>query len=134
EARTAPHLIFPLSKPDKTYLIIALDLDALFVNIPILGPILHWIQPGLKASADNVLTTNEPFVADYIGPAPPPLSGPHRYCFFLYEQPENFDGRKYAPPNGGKLSAMKRMRFDVEGFENEVGLGVIVGCAYFRSN
>ncbi|KAF7192150.1 Protein D1 [Pseudocercospora fuligena] len=134
KAQQAPQLIFSSAKPDQTYLVVALDLDAPFVNIPVLGPILHWIQPGLKASADSILSKSEPFVADYIGPAPPPPSGPHRYSFFLYEQPEDFDGKKYAPPSGAKLPAIKRMRYDLDAFQKEAGLGKIVGCTYFKSN
>lgn len=114
-----------------------------------LGPILHWVQPGLKADSSSSsaistqtdggatpvpLETAEPFVADYIGPAPPPGSSPHRYVFFLYEQPAGFDGGKYAPPGGQKLGVWSRMRASLDALEGEYGLGGVVAANYFTSN
>lgn len=134
EAQQPPQLVFPGAKPDQKYIVVTLDLDAPFVNLPFLGPILHWIQPGLQSTSGNVLATSDPFVADYLGPAPPPPSGPHRYVFFLYEQPDHFTAQKYAPPNGAKVATMKRMRYDLDAFEKEAGLGKIVACTYLTSN
>lgn len=73
-------------------------------------------------------------MADYIGPAPPPGSGPHRYVFFLYEQPADFDVQKYASPEGRKVGAMKRMFYDLDAFEGTAKLGPIVAANYFTSN
>ncbi|ODM16091.1 hypothetical protein SI65_08525 [Aspergillus cristatus] len=86
-------------------------IDAPFPSLPILGPILHWIQPDIQVqqiaspstSASSTLKMTAPFVANYIGPALPPGSAPHRYVFLLYEQPEGFMGEKYAPPGGKEL-------------------------------
>lgn len=102
DAQTAPELAFSSSASADSYLVIALDLDAPFPSFGILGPILHWIQPGLKPerTADGRATltaSGTPFVANYIGPAPPPGSAAHRYIFLLYEQPAGFDGKNYAP-------------------------------------
>jgi phosphatidylethanolamine-binding protein len=73
-------------------------------------------------------------VANYIGPAPPPGSSPHRYVFFLYEQPVGFEGKKYAPPNGGNLSNWNRMRYSLDAWEKEAQLGPVVAINYFKSN
>jgi phosphatidylethanolamine-binding protein (PEBP) family uncharacterized protein len=70
------------------------------------------------------LDIDAPF-PDYIGPAPPPFGGPHRYIFFLYEQPADFDGKKYAPPDGKSLSNWLRMRFDLDDFEKKANLGPV---------
>lgn len=100
-----------------------------------LGPILHWIQPGLRADvASGMLKTTASFVANYIGPAPPPGSAPHRYVFLLYEQPEGFEGAEYAPANGKELSNWYRIRYDLESWEKTAGLGEVVGVNYFVSN
>lgn len=103
-----------------------------------LGPILHWIQPGFQAKSDasgqQILETQVPFVANYIGPAPPPPSGPHRYIFFIYEQPADFDGSKYAPADGKPLGNMGRIRYDLTAFEKKAGLGDILASSYFTSN
>jgi phosphatidylethanolamine-binding protein len=138
EAQSPPELHFNVPSSSGTYIAIGLDIDAPFPQSGFLGPILHWIQPGLKAtpSADGTpqLESSEPFVANYIGPAPPPFGGPHRYIFFLYEQPTEFDGKKYAPPEGKTLGNFKRMWYDLDAFEKEVKLGPALAVNYFRSN
>ena len=117
------------------YLAIGLDLDAPFPPWwTSLGPVLHWIQPGFKAGPDGKLVSSEPYIADYIGPAPPPGSIPHRYSFFLYEQPADFDIKKYAPPPGKKVGAWNRMRFSLDNWEKEAKLGPVVAFNYFNSN
>ena len=99
-----------------------------------LGPILHWIQPGLTKGNDGRLEVSEPFAADYIGPAPPPGSSPHRYVFFLYEQPAAFDGSRHAPPNGERLSNWYRVRCGLDALMEKMELGPILAVNYFRSN
>lgn len=127
-----------MPNPSATYLAVSLDVDAPFPGWGFLGPILHWIQPGLKLSSDEggkpVLKATEPFVANYIPPAPPPGSSPHRYCVFLYEQPAGFDGKKHAPPNGEKLGNVARMWYSLDKWEKEVNLGPIIAANYFTSN
>ncbi|RDW62115.1 hypothetical protein BP6252_11548 [Coleophoma cylindrospora] len=136
EAQVAPKLSFNVTS--GTYMVIALDLDAPFPSFKLLGPILHWVQPGLSPSPkDNGVaefTIGSPFVANYIGPAPPPGSSPHRYAFFLYEQPPGFDGSKYAPADGKNLSNWHRMRYNLEAFEKQAKLGPIIAANYFCSN
>lgn len=121
-----------------TYLAIGLDLDAPFPSFDVLGPILHWIQPGLRVEpADGAapsLKATEPFIANYIAPAPPPLSSPHRYVFFLYEQPAGFDGSKYAPEGGQPLGNWNRMRVSLDALEKEYELGPVLAVNYFKSN
>lgn len=124
-----------------TYFVIGLDIDAPFPSFDVLGPILHWVQPGLKAegaadaaAAAPVLKPTQPFVANYIGPAPPPGSSPHRYVFFLYEQPEGFDGAKYAPEGGKPLGNFRRMWASLDDMEREYKLGPILAVNYFKSN
>ena len=119
-------------------MVIGLDLDAPFPSLTILSPILHWIQPGLKPepAADGPATLKAegtPFVANYIGPAPPPGTATHRYLFMLYEQPAVFDGKKYAPAKGAKLSNWHRMRYDLGAFEKKTRLGPVLAANYFCS-
>ena len=115
-------------------MVVALDLDAPFPSWGGLGPILHWIQPGFKAGPNNTLTSSQPFVANYIGPAPPPGSAPHRYTFFLFEQPDSFDGKKYAPADGKPLSNWNRMRYDLDSWQKKARLGEPLAVNYFVSN
>jgi len=122
-----------------TYLVIGLDIDAPFPSFGVLGPILHWVQPGLKAEATGadatpVLKATEPFIANYIGPAPPPGSSPHRYIFFLYEQPDAFDGTRYAPKDGQPLGNWQRMRASLDDLAREYKLGPVLAANFFTSN
>lgn len=136
EAQPTPGLSF--NQLTGTYIAICIDIDAPFPCFSFLGPILHWIQSDLKPStASNgtmELQATTPFVSDYIGPAPPPLSRPHRYVFMLYEQPMGFDYAKFALPDGQKMGMWPRVRFDLKAFEKQAKLGPIVASNYFRSN
>lgn len=113
---------------------VSLDIDAPFPSWGFLGPILHWIQPGVKTTESGTLDTSGPFIANYIGPAPPPGSSPHRYIFFLYEEPEGFDAKQYAPADGKNLGNWSRMRYDFDAWAKEIGLGPVVAFNYFTSN
>lgn len=116
-------------------MVVTLDLDAPAPSFTILGPILHWIQSGFKVSqSTNTLTSTDPFIVDYIGPAPPPLSGPHRYVFYLYEQPADFDAKKHAPADGKQVGNLSRMRYDMDAWVKTAGLGQPIAVNYFTSN
>lgn len=80
------------------------------------------------------MADNAPFIADYIGPGPPPPSAPHRYVFLLYEQPEEFDIARFASKGGKKVGIWPRARWDLEAFEREAKLGPVVASNYFFSN
>jgi phosphatidylethanolamine-binding protein len=129
---TLPPTLKPSNK-DTTYVLISLDLDAPFPSFSILGPILHKLRPNMKACENGDLKSETPPIAEYIGPAPPPGSGPHRYAFFLYEQPATFDARKFAAPNGKDFPVTKRMFYGLDAFEREAKVGKILACNYFRS-
>ena len=73
-------------------------------------------------------------VVDYAGPGPPPGSGPHKYLFLLYEQPEGFDGKKFGQPaEGQKFPMLKRMRYNFDGFLKDAKFGEIVAANWFVS-
>ncbi|KGO68805.1 Phosphatidylethanolamine-binding protein PEBP [Penicillium italicum] len=133
-AQEAPKLFFAGASPTSTYLVVGLDIDAPFPSFGILGPILHWIQSDVKVNSEGALEFDAPFVANYIGPAPPPMSGPHRYIFFLYEQPAGFDLTAYAPAGGKKLGNSNRIRYDLDAWAEEIKLGPLVAFNYFTSN
>jgi phosphatidylethanolamine-binding protein (PEBP) family uncharacterized protein len=88
----------------------------------------------VKATETSTLDTSAPFIANYIGPAPPPGSSPHRYIFFLYEEPAGFEPKKHAPADGKTLSNWNRMRYDLDSWAKEIGLGSVLAFNYFNSN
>ncbi|KAI1660671.1 putative protease inhibitor [Daldinia decipiens] len=139
DAQSEPEISFASASPEKTYIIVHLDLDAPFPSFSVLGPVLHWIQSDLKPTpaADGngfTLKSTAPFIVNYIGPAPPPPSAPHRYALFLYEQPEGFDVKKHAPAGGKPVGVSRRMRFDLDGWEKKLKLGPVLAVNYFSSN
>lgn len=137
EARDEPVIRFDGANTSTKYMVVCLDLDAPHPSFPFLSPILHWIQPGLQAANEGgqrVLRASEPSISDYAPPGPPPGSPPHRYCFFLYEQPASLDGSKYASGDGAKMGLWSRMRYSLDAAEKELGLGPIVATNYFTSN
>lgn len=140
DAQSPPELFVRGLSQNTTYMVVSVDVDAPFPSFGVLGPILHWIQPGLQPAPSEsgtdayALKITAPCVANYIGPAPPPGSSPHRYIFMLYEQPGGFDGAKYAPPGGKELGTMSRLRYDLDSWGEQVKLGPPVAANYFTSN
>lgn len=68
----------------------------------------------------------------WIPAGPPPGAAPHRYLFLLYSQktgssvPQDLLGKDHG--------LMQRIRFDVEGMVERLGLGEIVAVNYFVAN
>ncbi|KAJ6132145.1 Protease inhibitor (Tfs1) [Penicillium samsonianum] len=133
-AQEPPKLSFTGANPTSTYLVVSLDIDAPFTSFRILSPILHWIQSDIRVTSEGALEFDAPFVANYIGPSPPPLSAPHRYLFFLYEQPADFDLTAHAPAGGKKLGNSNRIRYDLDAWAEQIKLGPLVAFNYFTCN
>jgi phosphatidylethanolamine-binding protein (PEBP) family uncharacterized protein len=131
QTRDEPQIV--LSKDvakDVTYIAVSLDLDAPFPSFPVLAPICHGLQTDLKATgepdADGFvkLESITPPIVPYGPPGPPPLSGPHRYLFMVWEQPPTASAEeiKKTMGLGDNIPITKRIRWDEEGFEKKVGL------------
>lgn len=106
-----------------------------------MSPILHWMQPNIiaeqtsgEASGLKLAHDESEVIANWAPPRPPPGAAPHRYVFFLYEQPEGFQAVKWKSADGKPLGLWKRIRFDLDGFEKEVGLGKAAAVGLFCSN
>ncbi|GLA42173.1 hypothetical protein AnigIFM63309_010501 [Aspergillus niger] len=137
DAAHPPRMSFPRLKSNGTYMIVCLDLDAPYPSCRILGPKCLWIQSGLEPivseSGHFFLRVAAPFIANYVGPNPLPGSSPHRILFILYEQPAGFEVTRSSPTGGKKMGVWSRMRFDLDGWAREIGLGPVVGANYFVS-
>ena len=136
ETKKAPEISFPGADTGK-FIVVALDLDAPYKIIPLISPLVHWVQYDLEsAGADNKLTSPVEPVIDYIGASPPPFAmAPHRYVFMLFKQPDDFNASKLkcAYEEGKEYPMTWRMRFDFEGLVKEAGLGEWVAANYFVS-
>lgn len=102
--------------------------------------LLHWFLPDLYRSMDNsslavtMIDDGSPSMegAEYIPPTPPGGSGPHRYTFLLYEQPDNFtvpeDFANINPP----AETADRIGFNLSAFVAAADLGEPVAANYLR--
>jgi phosphatidylethanolamine-binding protein (PEBP) family uncharacterized protein len=129
-AQVAPKISYPNGVPGKKYFVITLDLDAPFVSFPILGPILHWMRYDLTVGEGGALEGDE--ACAWAAPRPPPGSGPHRYVFALFEQPESL--KKDMIAHEGGYSIGMRMRYDYAALEKKIGLGEVLAGTWFTSN
>lgn len=111
--------------------------------MPMMSPILHWLQPNLvpkplqNGSFVLAAEAGAPVVANWLAPAPPPGASPHRYLFLLYEQPYGFDVQRLRlalAKEGKEVGMMKRVKWDLEVFVRENGLGAVVVANYFLCN
>ncbi|KAJ3199465.1 hypothetical protein HDU82_000388 [Entophlyctis luteolus] len=123
----------------KSFICIALDLDAPFPSMPIMSPIVHWMITDLKLSTDReaggfipLVAAGEPLMF-WAAPEPPPMSGPHRYIFLLWEQPEGMTAETARESLGfqGNIGALARTRWDQEAAESKLGLGKAIAGNYF---
>ncbi|KAK3049025.1 hypothetical protein LTR09_009679 [Extremus antarcticus] len=145
ETHVTPTLTLPT--PSGVYIVVCIDLDAPFPSFSFLGPILHWFQSGLRASASSTPSTSGdsigtqltalgiPHIVDYAGAGPPPGSGPHRYIFLLYQQSGDFDASKHAVvKEGQKVGISKRIKYDFAALVRDAKLGEPVAGNWFISN
>ncbi|KAM3508894.1 hypothetical protein MY11210_006537 [Beauveria gryllotalpidicola] len=157
EAKPLPQIRLPAGMspspaPSARYVVVCMDFDAPYPILPFFGPVLHWIQADLvvvvsssSSDAAGVATLEVAedgggpgaCIAEYLSPNPPPGSAPHRYGFYLYEQPPGFDAARWmarAPGRQGKMGNWKRIRYGLDGWARKAGLGAIVAANYFTSN
>ncbi|GAA5904833.1 hypothetical protein JCM5296_005085 [Sporobolomyces johnsonii] len=142
DANEAPRVEFvaedPASPAESLYTLVVVDPDAPSRADPKWSPFLHFVLPGLKPqSADSIAATvdkgelaaaaglvekTKEALVEWMGPAPPEGTGPHRYVYLLYLQPSPsvfLPGRRLSL--GGP---QERQNFDLDAFveDNELVL------------
>ncbi|KAF2000242.1 PEBP-like protein [Amniculicola lignicola CBS 123094] len=146
DAKPAPNISIShdivIANGTANYFLMSIDLDAPYPSLPFLSPILHGMQAGLKAEgqpdAEGYIkfTSSGKDISAWIPPNPPPLSAEHRYVFLVWEQPDDLTNDKIKERLGiaDVMVRTSRMRWDQEGCEKKLGLGLILGGAYFLTN
>jgi phosphatidylethanolamine-binding protein len=117
-----PHVSFALSEedPDALYTLVLTDPDAPTRGDKKWSEYAHYVASGIKigiAPQEPFVVNNSHDILSYVGPAPPPKTGKHRYVFLLYKQkpgvtPKIFDGERPTwgsgvPGSGAKEWAAK---------------------------
>ena len=113
------------------YIAIAVDVDAPYVSVPFVSPLVHWIQPGLKVNDAGTLEHETSSVVDWLAPSPAPFSGGHRYLVVLYQQPTDFDISRWNATFVKPVSTWSRLRWDLDDFAKKAGLDVMIAASYF---
>ncbi|KAI0265879.1 phosphatidylethanolamine-binding protein [Gloeopeniophorella convolvens] len=100
EQATVPQPLFFLATNEtallnETFVLVIVDPDALTPQQPNLSDFRHFLGLDFRlargASGNHSqLTNTTPALTEFLAPAPPPGSDPHRYVTLLYLQPANF--------------------------------------------
>uniref|UniRef100_A0A0A9XHF3 OV-16 antigen n=2 Tax=Lygus hesperus TaxID=30085 RepID=A0A0A9XHF3_LYGHE len=109
---------------DAYYLLCMTDPDAPSRDEPSWREWHHWLVgniPGTDVSLGETLSA-------YVGSAPPPGTGLHRYCFLVYQQPDKlqFDEKRLT-----NQSAENRECFSISKFAEKYQLGDPVAGNFF---
>jgi len=87
-----PRRVHFQSELDKYYTLICIDPDAPSPEHPEFRHWLHWLVINIPGTGgDHVDPHKGHTLAPYMGPSPPAGTGPHRYCFVVYEQSSTID-------------------------------------------
>ncbi|KAF7196696.1 Phosphatidylethanolamine-binding protein 4 [Pseudocercospora fuligena] len=120
------------------YVVLMVDPDASYPEMPNNRFILHWMQANLTQSDNNPATlplstvgrqlenTSAP-VVEYRRPSPPTKSSAHRYILYAFQQPMNFT----IPEQWSGLSNSNRSRFNLTNFINDTMLGTPAAANFF---
>jgi hypothetical protein len=106
------------------------DPDLMKTNDPLDKQVRHWVQPGLSPSASGELTASRGAHTTFLGSAPMPMTGPHRYVFILGREPSSAQAPTFGE-RGGDADFKDRLRFQAADFIKEHNLEV-VGVAFMK--
>ncbi|KAJ8454306.1 hypothetical protein ONZ45_g19358 [Pleurotus djamor] len=79
------------------------------------GVTRHWLVNGVTIDGSSISNASATAITAYAGPAPPEGTGPHRYAFLLWAQPESFT----APE--GLNAPIGVTKFDVNAYARWIG-------------
>ncbi|ORX34585.1 phosphatidylethanolamine-binding protein [Kockovaella imperatae] len=116
---------------DNRYTVILADANVVGTDESTEAQTRHWLVNGASLDTSSapwtVTYTNATSITDYAGPAPPGGSGPHRYVFMVYYQPDSFQ----APANLSTANTPVSTFF-VSQYVQESGLGALVAATYMQ--
>ncbi|KAI5819182.1 hypothetical protein BZA77DRAFT_304612 [Pyronema omphalodes] len=122
-------------KPDKPdiYTIVLTDPDAPSRSDPKNAEFCHWIQTGLT-SDDTIFYSKTYALVKYMGPAPPPKTGKHRYVFLLYRGGNKDLKAPRDRPRWGYPEQKKGVTIGVRKWAEESGLELVGANFFYAQN
>ncbi|KAI0642220.1 phosphatidylethanolamine-binding protein, partial [Trametes meyenii] len=116
---------------EQTFVLAMIDPDAPTPQNTSLGQVRHFLAGGLQANGSlaegAALVNNTPALSDYISPAPPAGSDPHRYILLLFVQPSSFSATASNLVN----ASTPILNFNLSRFVAETGLEGPIAGTYF---
>ncbi|KAG0209296.1 hypothetical protein BGX28_010399 [Mortierella sp. GBA30] len=127
DTQHAPQVSFEPDSPGDKYTLIMTDPDAPSRNDPKNREYRHWVISNVSGSSDfqPASLSQGSVLTEYMGPAPPAGSGPHRYVFLLYKQKPSSDVVALSTP-----LTTSRGKFKAKQFSTHTNLE-LVGANYF---
>ena len=111
DTQTQPRIHFP-TLPGLLYTIMLVDPDALSRATHEFRNFVHFVTVNVPGTGtDHVDAHKGHVVVPYMGPAPPPKSGLHRYVFLVYKQAGQLATHNLHSFGGGKEGADARKNF-----------------------
>ncbi|KAI9798857.1 MAG: hypothetical protein M1833_004360 [Piccolia ochrophora] len=133
------------SPADTTYTLVLTDPDAPSHDNPKWSQVCHWVATNISfSSADefHILSLHHgprklekgkglDELVEYMAPAPPPKTGPHRYVFLLFASESGKSGSDLSKPEGRKRWGTGEKGYGVREWAKENNLAP-VGGNYFK--
>ncbi|KAF5318427.1 hypothetical protein D9619_010797 [Psilocybe cf. subviscida] len=117
----------PLIGINNSYVIVMFDPDAPTPQMPNVSQALHFIGGNFTIDSSGTLLNSSAALVEYLSPAPPEGSDPHRYIALVYNQPHDFDtiGPSFAN------SSTSRFNFSVSDFARSTKLRSPISGNFF---
>lgn len=104
----------------QSFTFILIDPDAPTPDDPKFAYWRHWVITNIRSSAKDVSEGNT--LTQYLAPGPKDESGPHRYLFLLFKEPEGFSIEK---SDVGGEEFVERRSFGAKEFVEKHGLELV---------
>ncbi|KAH7397319.1 phosphatidylethanolamine-binding protein [Pyrenochaeta sp. MPI-SDFR-AT-0127] len=112
----------------QSFTFFLIDPDAPTPADPKFGYWRHWVVTKISSTASSDITKSGTTLTQYLAPGPKDESGPHRYLFLLFKEPEGLNLEKN---DVGGEEFVDRRSFRAEEFVNRHGLE-LVGIQWMR--